>query len=91
MQIPTAPLINKLLLHLREWIYKMNSGMPSYYMTVDEFAKLVAEVVYECGYFKPGDLNHPEDIEASFTSIATAVAKGASHVVSKVNARKITV
>jgi len=49
-----------------------------YFMTVDEFAHLVTEAVYECGYFKPGQIAHPEDIEAAFTSTATAVAKGAS-------------
>jgi hypothetical protein len=67
----------------------MGYKMPNYYMTVDEFAKLVAETVYECGYFKPGDLNHPEDIEAAFTSTATAVAKGATFVCQKMNSEKI--
>ena len=53
------------------------------YMTVNEFANLVAETVYERGFFKPGDRNHPEDIEAAFTTVATAVARGATYAIKK--------
>jgi hypothetical protein len=56
-----------------------------YNMTVQEFADLVANTVYECGYFQKGQVAHPEDIEAAFTSVATAVAKGATHVIAKIN------
>jgi hypothetical protein len=57
----------------------MNSyNVPDWYLTVDEFAHLIADTVYECGYFKRGDRMHPEDIEAAFTSTATAVSKGIS-------------
>ena len=55
-----------------------NSNVPDWYLTVDEFARLVADTVYECGYFKRGDRMHPEDIEAAFTSTATAVSRGIS-------------
>ena len=53
------------------------------YMTVDEFANLVTKTVYECGFFKPEDRNHPEDIEAAFNTVATAVARGATYATSK--------
>jgi hypothetical protein len=56
-----------------------------YQMTVQEFADLVANTVYECGYFQKGELAHPEDIEAAFTSTATAVAKGATFMIRKIN------
>lgn len=55
-----------------------NSNVPDWYLTVDEFARLVADTVYECGYFKRGDRFHPEDIEVAFASVATAVSKGIS-------------
>lgn len=55
-----------------------NSSVPDWYLTVDEFAHLVADTVYECGYFKRGDRFHPEDIEVAFASVATAVSKGIS-------------
>lgn len=57
----------------------------NYQMTVQEFADLVASTVYECGYFKKGELAHPEDIEAAFTSVATSVAKGATFMISRIN------
>jgi len=57
----------------------------NYQMTVQEFADLVATTVYECGYFQKGQLAHPEDIEAAFTSVATSVAKGATFMISKIN------
>lgn len=56
-----------------------------YQMTVQEFADLVASTVYECGYFQKGELAHPEDIEAAFTSVATSVAKGATFMIRKLN------
>ena len=68
----------------------MNWDKPEYYMTVDEFAKLVAETLYESGYFKRDDLIHPEDIEAAFTSTAIAVAKSSAYIISKINKRKNT-
>ncbi len=55
-----------------------SSNVPDWYLTVDEFARLVADTVYECGYFKREDRMHPEDIEAAFTSTATAVSRGIS-------------
>ena len=61
--------------------------MNNYYLTVDEFAKLVTEAVYECGYFKPGDRNHPEDIEAAFSQIAYTIAKSISNLSIRNNAR----
>jgi hypothetical protein len=67
----------------------VNWDKPNYYMTVDEFAKLVAETVYDCGYFSRDELLHPEDIEAAFTSTATAVAKGATFAIKKINPAKI--
>ena len=57
----------------------------NYQMTVQEFADLVTNTVYDCGYFQKGELAHPEDIEAAFTSVATAVAKGATFMITKVN------
>lgn len=57
----------------------------NYQMTVQEFADLVSNTVYECGYFKKGELAHPEDIEAAFTSVATSVAKGATFMISRIN------
>jgi hypothetical protein len=54
-----------------------------YQMTVQEFANLVANTVYDCGYFQKGEVAHPEDIESAFTSVATAVAKGATYVITK--------
>jgi len=65
----------------------MNWNKPNYYITVDEFANLVTEAVYECGYFKREDLNHPEDIEAAFTSTAVAVAKGATFVINRMGSK----
>lgn len=56
-----------------------------YNMTVQEFADLVVNTVYDCGYFQKGQVAHPEDIEAAFTAVATAVAKGATHVIAKIN------
>ena len=63
---------------------------PNWYMTVDEFAALVADTVYECGYFNRGDRVHPEDIEAAFSSVATSVAKGAAFVGKKVGGSSIS-
>ena len=72
---------------------KMSDMFTKSYMTVDEFANLVTQTVYECGYFKPEDRNHPEDIEAAFTTVATAVARGATYATSKMvkNNYKITI
>lgn len=55
-----------------------NSNVPDWYLTVDEFARLVADTVYECGYFKREDRMHPEDIEGAFASTATALSRGIS-------------
>ena len=63
---------------------KMSDMFTRSYMTVDEFADLVAKTVCECGFFKPEDRNHPEDIEAAFTTVATAVARGATYATSKI-------
>lgn len=57
----------------------------NYQMTVQEFADLIAKTVCECGYFQKGQLAHPEDIEAAFSSVATAVAAGATFMIGKIN------
>ena len=69
---------------------KIMGNYPNWYMTVDEFAALVADTVYECGYFNRDDRVHPEDIEAAFSSIATAVSKGASFVGKKVGGSSLS-
>lgn len=63
----------------------MNWEKPNYYMTVDEFAKLVTETLYDSGYFNRDETFHPEDIEVAFTSTAISVARGASYLISKIN------
>lgn len=49
---------------------------PSWYVTTDEFANLVIDALDEQGYFKKGELAHPEDIVVAFTNIAESIAKG---------------
>ncbi len=66
-----------------------NSNVPDWYLSVDEFARLVADTVYECGYFKQGDRVHPEDIEGAFTCTTTAVARGIAFAGAK-SGRKIS-
>jgi hypothetical protein len=55
----------------------MSWERPAWYMTTDEFAKLVVDSLDEQNYFKKGELVHPEDIVIAFTSTAESIAKGA--------------
>ena len=55
----------------------MSWEKPAWYMTTDEFANLVVEVLHEQNYFKKGEAAHPEDIVIAFTSVSEALAKGA--------------
>lgn len=50
---------------------------PAWYMTTEEFSTLVVDALDEQGYFKKGELSHPEDIVIAFTSVAESIAKGA--------------
>lgn len=54
----------------------MNWEKPAWYVTTDEFADLIIDSLDEQGYFKKGDLVHPEDIVVAFASVAESIAKG---------------
>lgn len=66
-------------------VIRRNMSNLNWYMTVDEFATLIANTVYDCGYFKKGDLAHPEDIDAAFSSVSTAVARGIGYAGKKIS------
>lgn len=48
----------------------------NWYITTSEFAALCVSAIEEAGYFKRGDVGHPEDIALAFSTVAPAVAIG---------------
>lgn len=48
--------------------------MSNLYMTTEEFAAMVVDILHEQNYFKKGSKNHPGDIVAAFTSTAESIA-----------------
>ena len=66
----------------------MSWEKPAWYMTTDEFSKLVVDALDEQGYFKKGEAVHPEDIVIAFTSVAESIAKGAGFAGKKMWAAK---
>jgi hypothetical protein len=62
---------------------QMSWERPAWYITTDEFAKLVVDSLDEQNYFKKGESAHPEDIVIAFTSVSESIAKGAGFVITK--------
>ena len=48
--------------------------MSNLYMTTEEFAAMVVDILHEQNYFKKDSKNHPGDIVAAFTSTAESIA-----------------
>lgn len=57
--------------------------MSNLYMTTEEFAAMVVDVLDEQDYFKKGSKNHPGDIVSAFTSAAESIAKAMEWAISK--------
>jgi hypothetical protein len=65
----------------------MSYNYQDYLMTPEEFAEMVISIMHEQNCFDRSRDYHPEDIEAAFSQIAYAVAKGISHLSIRNNAR----
>jgi hypothetical protein len=49
---------------------------PAWYMTTQEFADQVVELLADQNYFEKDERVHPEDIVAAFVSTAESFARG---------------
>jgi hypothetical protein len=54
----------------------MMGKTPAWYMTTQQFADEVVNLLEEIGYFKKDEMCHPEDIVSAFNSVAESFAKG---------------
>jgi hypothetical protein len=63
----------------------MMGNSPAWYMTTQEFADQVVQLLAEQNYFKRGEPAHPEDIVIAFTSTAESFARGAGFIGKKVS------
>lgn len=61
-----------------------NWKKPAWYLTPQEFADIVVESLEENNYFKRDELAHPGDIEAAFSTTASAVAHAIGAVGKKI-------
>ena len=52
----------------------LGEQMSNLYMTTEEFAAMVVDILHEQNYFKKDSKNHPGDIVAAFTSTAESIA-----------------
>lgn len=55
----------------------MMGNSPAWYMTTQEFADNIVNLLAEQNFFQKDELVHPEDIVGAFTSTAESFAKGA--------------
>lgn len=62
-----------------------NWEKPVWYLTPQEFADIVVSSLEENNYFKRDEKAHPEDIEAAFSTTATAVAHAIGAVGKKIH------
>jgi hypothetical protein len=51
-----------------------NWKKPAWYLTPEEFAKIIVDSLEENNYFKHDEKAHPVDIEAAFSTTASAIA-----------------
>jgi len=54
---------------------KSKFGNSNLYMTTEEFAQLVVDALDEQNYFKKGEVAHPGDICAAFSTVAETIGK----------------
>jgi uncharacterized short protein YbdD (DUF466 family) len=50
-------------------------AMSNLYMTTEEFAAMVVDILDEQNYFKKGEKAHPGDICVSFSTVAETIGK----------------
>jgi len=62
-----------------------NWEKPVWYLTPQEFADIVVDSLVENNYFRRDEKAHPEDIEAAFSTTATAVARAISTMGRKIS------
>lgn len=69
----------------------MMGNTPAWYITTQEFADNVVNLLDELNYFKREERVHPEDIVAAFGSMSEAFARGAGVAGRKVYESKKTI
>ena len=69
---------------------KMSSyiNVPEWYITPDEFAKLVTDCLYDSRTFSRDEKLHPEDIEIAFSSVASTIASSITYIGKKLEEKK---
>ena len=61
---------------------------PEWYVTPDEFAKLVTQCLYDSKTFSSDEKLHPEDIEIAFSSVASTIASSITYIGKKLEEKK---
>lgn len=57
---------------------------PAWYLTPTEFAEIIVTSLEENGYFKHNEKAHPSDIEAAFSTTASAIATSIDYIGKKI-------
>lgn len=62
-----------------------NWKKPAWYLTPQEFANIIVDSIEDNNYFKRDEKAHPVDIEAAFSTTATAVAHAIDAIGKKIH------